>query len=703
MPKVVRKDDGYDVWVFNGAEHPQHRPQRRGRAAQGGVRHRADRLRRDAPRLLGRRTSGSRTWMPAACWAPCTSRPSPASAAACSPPAEDKDLALAVVRAYNDWHVDEWCGVLPRAASSPWACRCCGIPSWPPQEVRRLAEKGVHSLTFTENPYTLGYPSFHSDHWDPLWRALCRHRHGAVDPPRLLGPAGLHRPRCADRRDDHPAAHEHRTTRRPTCSGRGSPRSSRTSRSPCPRAAPAGSPTSSTASTAPTTCTTSGPGRTSATSCRATCSASTSSPASSPTRSASSCATRSASTTSRGSATTPTRTRRGRSPPRSWPRWPEGVPRRRPHKMGHENAMRWYSLRSLRPHPEGGGHRRPPCGPRRAATTWPQLVRQGTLRAHVGIEMASRTCRLTDHPAGHGLTRVGHRSVSPDRSVRLAPLSDESRRRVAVLTLADPGRRNSLGLEMTLALAAAVERAVAADVGALVLAAEPPVFCAGGSLDDLLAPRAPLADTYIGMLALAEAPVVTIAAVGGAAIGAGVNLPWCATWWSPPRRPASTPAGSMSASTPGAATSGAWSGASGRQATAALVALRRGPRRARGRAGRAGVALRRLRRGAARRGPTAWPAGPPGRPRAGAADQGDPAGLGRPDPRGGCPRHGAGRPGVVDGPAALPGAPRVPPGGSRSRRPIGAGAPAPPPEGPAVRGQRLSKVMPEASTSQRRR
>jgi predicted TIM-barrel fold metal-dependent hydrolase len=38
--------------------------------------------------------------------------------------------------------------------------------------VRRLAKKGVHSLTFTENPSTLGYPSFHSDHWDPLWRAL---------------------------------------------------------------------------------------------------------------------------------------------------------------------------------------------------------------------------------------------------------------------------------------------------------------------------------------------------------------------------------------------------------------------------------------------------------------------------------------------------------------------------------------------------
>src|SRR5581483_3699045 len=28
-----------------------------------------------------------------------------------------------------------------------------------------------HSLSFTENPATLGYPSFHSEHWDPLWKA----------------------------------------------------------------------------------------------------------------------------------------------------------------------------------------------------------------------------------------------------------------------------------------------------------------------------------------------------------------------------------------------------------------------------------------------------------------------------------------------------------------------------------------------------
>jgi predicted TIM-barrel fold metal-dependent hydrolase len=85
--------------------------------------------------------------------------------------ADDKDLALDVLRAYNDWHVDEWCG------SAPGRFIPMGLPVlWDPQlaadEVRRLARKGVHSVTFTENPATLGYPSFHDPHWDPLWRAL---------------------------------------------------------------------------------------------------------------------------------------------------------------------------------------------------------------------------------------------------------------------------------------------------------------------------------------------------------------------------------------------------------------------------------------------------------------------------------------------------------------------------------------------------
>ena len=39
-------------------------------------------------------------------------------------------------------------------------------------EVRRVAELGCHSMTFTENPVPLGQPSFHDEYWNPFWEAL---------------------------------------------------------------------------------------------------------------------------------------------------------------------------------------------------------------------------------------------------------------------------------------------------------------------------------------------------------------------------------------------------------------------------------------------------------------------------------------------------------------------------------------------------
>jgi predicted TIM-barrel fold metal-dependent hydrolase len=84
---------------------------------------------------------------------------------------EDKELALAVVRAYNDWHIDEWCGTYP-GRFIPMAIPVLWDPLLCAEEVRRVAAKGCHALTFTENPAALGLPSFHTEHWDPLWRAL---------------------------------------------------------------------------------------------------------------------------------------------------------------------------------------------------------------------------------------------------------------------------------------------------------------------------------------------------------------------------------------------------------------------------------------------------------------------------------------------------------------------------------------------------
>ncbi len=82
----------------------------------------------------------------------------------------DRDTNLVMIRAYNDWHVDEWCGAHPGRFIP------CGIlPLFDVEEaakeVRRLAEKGCHAVTYSENPEALGLPSIHTDYWDPLFAA----------------------------------------------------------------------------------------------------------------------------------------------------------------------------------------------------------------------------------------------------------------------------------------------------------------------------------------------------------------------------------------------------------------------------------------------------------------------------------------------------------------------------------------------------
>ncbi|HWD55672.1 MAG TPA: enoyl-CoA hydratase-related protein [Acidimicrobiales bacterium] len=95
---------------------------------------------------------------------------------------------------------------------------------------------------------------------------------------------------------------------------------------------------------------------------------------------------------------------------------------------------------------------------------------------------------------------------------------------VVTIVLDDPARRNALSWDMVRALRQAIDDAARSGCHALVLANAPPVFCAGGSVDDLLEPKAPLEEMYGAFEALDRAPMPTVAAVDGAAIGAGLNL-----------------------------------------------------------------------------------------------------------------------------------------------------------------------------------
>jgi enoyl-CoA hydratase len=102
----------------------------------------------------------------------------------------------------------------------------------------------------------------------------------------------------------------------------------------------------------------------------------------------------------------------------------------------------------------------------------------------------------------------------------------ETTDRVAVLTVSNPERRNAMNLELSGKLVEALDACRADDgVGAIVITGEDPAFCAGGDLGELAtADPAVLHRVYAGFLAVAEHPLPTVAAVNGAAVGAGLNL-----------------------------------------------------------------------------------------------------------------------------------------------------------------------------------
>lgn len=101
------------------------------------------------------------------------------------------------------------------------------------------------------------------------------------------------------------------------------------------------------------------------------------------------------------------------------------------------------------------------------------------------------------------------------------------RDRVAVLTVHDPERRNALTVELSDELANAVRDCERhPEVGAIVLTGAPPAFCAGADLSALggAGTADGLRRIYAGFLAVADCALPTIAAVNGAAVGAGLNL-----------------------------------------------------------------------------------------------------------------------------------------------------------------------------------
>ena len=170
-PRVVHKKDGSDVWVFQGEQIPNiglnavvgRPPEEYGMEPTS-----FEQLRKGTYDIHERiREMNVNGLLASMCF------PSfPGFCGGLFARQADKELARAMLQAYNDWHIDEWCGTYP-GRFIPLALPIMWDPELMAAEVRRVAKKGCHAISFTESPEKLGYPSIHTTHWDPVWRACC--------------------------------------------------------------------------------------------------------------------------------------------------------------------------------------------------------------------------------------------------------------------------------------------------------------------------------------------------------------------------------------------------------------------------------------------------------------------------------------------------------------------------------------------------
>jgi predicted TIM-barrel fold metal-dependent hydrolase len=82
----------------------------------------------------------------------------------------DQDLGLACLRAWNDWHHEEWAGPYPERIiplQLPWL----RDPAVAAAEVRRNAARGFKTVAFVDAPENLGLPGVETGHWDPFFDA----------------------------------------------------------------------------------------------------------------------------------------------------------------------------------------------------------------------------------------------------------------------------------------------------------------------------------------------------------------------------------------------------------------------------------------------------------------------------------------------------------------------------------------------------
>jgi predicted TIM-barrel fold metal-dependent hydrolase len=179
IPHVVKREDGTEVWAFDGLSMPL--------TGWGSI-----------GALLADRASEPKTWdeVPAAAYqAKARLASLDADGIDCSVlypsvaglagemfgQLTDPGLELACVQAYNDWLIEEWAAVSPRFLAQ------CLVPLSPeraPKEIERAVGRGHRGVLFPSIPLHLRseLPHINDQSWDPIWAAcqdsgvpLCLH------------------------------------------------------------------------------------------------------------------------------------------------------------------------------------------------------------------------------------------------------------------------------------------------------------------------------------------------------------------------------------------------------------------------------------------------------------------------------------------------------------------------------------------------
>ncbi|MGA7419028.1 MAG: amidohydrolase family protein [Acidimicrobiales bacterium] len=170
-PRVIEKDDGTETWVYDGTELPNvgfnavvGRPVDEWRMEPT----RFDEMRRGAwdidHRIADMDLNGIYASLNFPSFLPGF------AGQRLQQVTGDAALAMAALRAWNDWHLDEWAGTYPERIIP------CQIPWLLDAEVgaamiRENAARGFKAVSFSEEPSRLGFPTIHSGYWEPFFRA----------------------------------------------------------------------------------------------------------------------------------------------------------------------------------------------------------------------------------------------------------------------------------------------------------------------------------------------------------------------------------------------------------------------------------------------------------------------------------------------------------------------------------------------------